>query len=131
MFGIEPVVKKTPMSSIKYKICFSFAENKSAYITVFILSALGAAFVMLGVVAFFLTAGKKKEFIKLDVIHRPKRFIALPKEKKKINQNGQVEVKEGKETYQTDVLMNRKGPEVVFTAHDVNNQVKKEFNIDR
>ncbi|XP_068754835.1 uncharacterized protein [Montipora capricornis] len=106
-------------------------ENKSAYITVFILSALGAALVMLGVVAFFLTAGKKKEFIKLDVIHRPKRFIALPKEKKKINQYSQVEVKEGKETYQTDVSMNRKGPEVVFTSHDVNNQVKKEFNIDR
>lgn len=106
-------------------------ENKSAYITVFILSALGAAFVILGVVAFFVTAGKKKEFIKLDVIHRPKRFIALPKEKKKINQNGQVEVKEGKEAYQRDILMNRKGPEVLFTAHDVNNQVKKEFNIDR
>ncbi|XP_068713716.1 uncharacterized protein [Montipora foliosa] len=106
-------------------------ENKSAYITVFIRSALGAALVMLGVVAFFVTAGKKKEFMKLDVIHRPKRFIALPKEKKKINQNGQVEVKEGKEAYQRDILMNRKGPEVLFTAHDVNNQVKKEFNIDR
>ncbi|XP_068713714.1 uncharacterized protein [Montipora foliosa] len=106
-------------------------ENKSAYITVFILSALGAALVILGVVAFFVTAGKEKEFIKLDVIHRPKRFIALPKEKKKINQNGQVEVKEGKEAYQRDILMNRKGPEVLFTAHDVNNQVKKEFNINR
>ncbi|XP_015774640.1 PREDICTED: uncharacterized protein LOC107352822 isoform X3 [Acropora digitifera] len=54
-------------------------ENKTAYVTVFILSAFGAALLMIGVVVFFVTAGKKKEFIKLDVMHRPKRYIALPK----------------------------------------------------
>ena len=99
--------------------------------TVFILSAFGAALLMIGVVVFFVTAGKKKEFIKLDVMHRPKRYIALPKATKQSNQNGQGPAKEEKGLDDPDRSVQRKGPEVVFTAQDVNNQVKKEFSIDR
>ncbi|XP_067050057.1 uncharacterized protein [Acropora muricata] len=106
-------------------------ENKTAYVTVFILSAFGAALLMIGVVVFFVTAGKKKEFIKLDVMHRPKRYIALPKATKQSNQNGQGPAKEEKGLDDPDRSVQRKGPEVVFTAQDVNNQVKKEFSIDR
>ena len=107
------------------------AENETAYVTVFIFSALGAALVMIGVVVCFVTAGKKKEFIKLDVMHRPKRYIALPKATKKSNQNGQGPAKEEKGLDDCDRSVQRKGPEVVFTAQDVSNQVKKEFSIDR
>lgn len=115
-----------------YKIVlYCIAENKTAYVTVFILSAFGAALLMIGVVVFFVTAGKKKEFIKLDVMHRPKRYIALPKATKQSNQNGQGPAKEEKGLDDPDRSVQRKGPEVVFTAQDVNNQVKKEFSIDR
>ena len=107
------------------------AENKTAYVTVFVLSVLGAALVMIGVVVCFVTAGKKKEFIKLDVMHRPKRYIAIPKTTKRSNQNGQGPAKEEKGLDDSDRSVQRKGPEVVFTAQDVNNQVKKEFSIDR
>jgi len=106
-------------------------ENKTAYVTVFILSAFGAALLMIGVVVFFVTAGKKKEFIKLDVMHRPKRYIALPKATEQSNQNGQGPAKEEKGLDDPDRSVQRKGPEVVFTAQDVNNQVKKEFSIGR
>ena len=99
--------------------------------TVFILSAFGAALLMIGVAVFFVTAGKKKEFIKLDVMHRPKRYIALPKATKQSNQNGQGPAKEEKGLDDPDRSVQRKGPEVVFTAQDVNNQVKKEFSIGR
>ena len=99
--------------------------------TVFILSAFGAALLMIGVVVFFVTAGKKKEFIKLDVMHRPKRYIALPKATKQSNQNGQGPAKEENGLDDPDRSVQRKGHEVVFTAQDVNNQVKKEFSIDR
>lgn len=102
--------------------------------TVFILSALGAALVMVAVVSCFLTVGKKKEFLKLDIMHKPKRYIALPKETKKSNQNGVVPGKDEKEAdgaEAPDGSLPRKGPEVVFTAYDVNNLVKKEFNIER
>lgn len=112
----------------------SFAENSSTYLTVFLLSALGAAIIMVAVVAGFLTLHKKKEFIKLDIMHKPKRYIALPKDTKATNQNGHVPGKGEKLPYADDALdgiMIQKGPEVVFTAHDVNNHVPKEFNIDR
>ena len=102
--------------------------------TVFILSALGAALLMVGVVTCFLSVGKKKEFLKLDIMHQPKRFIAPPKETKGSDQNGHAAGKGEKDTdgeELTDGSMRRKGPEVVFTAHDVNNQIKKEFKIDR
>lgn len=100
----------------------------------FILSALGAALLMVGVVTCFLSVGKKKEFLKLDIMHQPKRFIAPPKETKGSDQNGHAPGKGEKDTDGEEVSdgsMRRKGPEVVFTAHDVNNQIKKEFKIDR
>lgn len=89
---------------------------------------------MVGVVSCFLTVQKKKEFLKLDIMHKPKRFIAPPKETKTTNENGHLpgkeeKVPEGEEA--ADGMMLHKGAEVVFTAHDVNNQIKKEFNIDR
>lgn len=117
--------------ALKITIFVFSAENKTAYVTVFILSAFGAALVMIGVVVFFVTAGKKKEFMKLDVMHRPKRYIALPKATKQSNQNGQGPAKEEKGLDDPDRSVQRKGPEVVFTAQDVNNQVKKEFSINR
>ncbi|XP_022784824.1 uncharacterized protein LOC111325290 isoform X3 [Stylophora pistillata] len=109
-------------------------ENQATYTTVFILSALGAAIIMVAAVACFLTLHKKKEFIKLDVMHKPKRFIGVPKESGTKNQNGHVPEKVDKPTdaeEAPDGIMVQKGPEVVFTAHDVNNHVPKEFNIDR
>ena len=102
--------------------------------TVFVLSALGAALIMVGVVACFVTLDKKKEFLKLDIIHKPKRFIALPKEAKTTNENGHVPGKDAKEPdgeEATEGTMFHKGEEVVFSAEDVHNQVKKEFNVGR
>ena len=64
-------------------------------------------------------------------MHRPKRYIALPKATKQSSQNGQGPAKEEKGLDDPDRSVQRKGPEVVFTAQDVNNQVKKEFSIDR
>jgi len=108
-------------------------DNSSTYTTVFLLSALGAAIIMVAVVACFLTLQKKKEFLKLDIMHQPKRFIAPPKDTKTTNQNGHVPGKSEKlpDAEEAPDGMLPKGPEVVFTAHDVNNHVPKEFNIDR
>ena len=67
-------------------------------------------------------------------MHKPKRFISLPKETGATNQNGHVPGKGDKPADAVeapDGIMLQKGPEVVFTAHDVNNHVSKEFNIDR
>ena len=99
----------------------------------FFLSALGAAIIMVAVVACFLTLQKKKEFLKLDIMHQPKRFIAPPKDTKRTNQNGHVPGKGEKLSNAEEVRDGTlpKGPEVVFTAHDVNNHVPKEFSIDR
>lgn len=89
---------------------------------------------MVGVVACFVTLQKKKDFLKLDIMHKPRRFISLPKDGKTTNQNGSVSKKEAREPTEenaTDGTLTYKGPEVVFSAQDVSNQVKKEFNIDR
>ncbi|XP_078372351.1 uncharacterized protein LOC144656015 isoform X2 [Oculina patagonica] len=109
-------------------------ENSSTYLTVFLLSALAAAIIMVAVVACFLTLQKKKDFLKLDIMHKPKRYIAPPKETKTTKQNGHVPGKGEKladAEEAPDGIILPKGPEIVFTAHDVNNHVPKEFNIDR
>lgn len=67
-------------------------------------------------------------------MHKPKRFIALPNETKATNQNGHAPGKGEKLTDAEDALDGLTLPkehEVVFTAHDVNNHVPKEFNINR
>lgn len=66
-------------------------------------------------------------------MHQPKRVIAPPKDTKITNQNGHVPGKSEKlpDAEEAPDGMLSKGPEVVFTAHDVNNHVPKEFNIDR
>ena len=95
--------------------------------TVFILSALGAALTMVGVVVCFVTLQKKKkELLKLDIIHKPKRLIALSQEAK-------IDDREQGEKAFTDhdgTLLHKVGPEVVFSAQDVSDQVKKEFHIE-
>lgn len=94
--------------------------------TVFILSALGAALTMVGVVVCFVTLQKKKELLKLDIIHKPKRFIALSQEAKRDDS----EQGEKAFTDHDGTLLQKVGPEVVFSAQDVSDQVKKEFHIE-
>lgn len=94
--------------------------------TVFILSALGAALTMVGVVVCFVTLQKKKELLKLDIIHKPKRFIALSQEAKRDDR----EQGEKAFTDHDGTLLHKVGPEVVFSAQDVSDQVKKEFHTE-
>ena len=110
------------------------SENPSAYLMVFLLSAFGTLGIMAVVSACYFTLRKKKEFLKLDIIHKPRRFITAPKEEKKTNQNGHVPEKDYKFQNAEDLpdgMILEKGPEVIFTSRDVNNQVTKELNIDR
>ena len=81
---------------------------------------------MVGVVVCFVTLQKKKELPKLDIIHKPKRFITLSQETKRDDR----EQGERAFTNHDGTLLHQLGPEVVFSAQDVSDQVKKEFHIE-